>query len=311
MADVVRRIGLSLGADLCWPICYEELLGRLDLGLHIDGDVVRFEVDRVTIEPFDLRQPCPYDLVVDRLTHWYTTSREWIKKSVVMDGLYVFNNPWAIQSMEKHTSYCAMMRLGMPIPETWMVPPKSYEPLPDLDPTLRRYAASVRPGRRRPGRGLSAVRQALRRRWLGRREPGRRRVGPARRLRQQRDLPAARPEGGLSARSVRPLRRLRAPDPSGALRPVRPAARPLHDGRRRSRRRRAVRDRRHDAHDQLVLRMGVQLLRGVAPERRVAPDRLRQRVPRLAGDLAPLPLPVAGGGQPAVVDLLRRDQDGP
>jgi hypothetical protein len=140
MADRVRRIGLSLGADLCWPMCYEELLRRLDLGLHIDGDVVRFEVERITIEPFDLRQPCRYDLVVDRLTHWYTTSREWIKKSVVMDGLYVFNNPWAIQSMEKHTSYCAMMRLGMPIPDTWMVPPKSYEPLPDLDPTLQRYA---------------------------------------------------------------------------------------------------------------------------------------------------------------------------
>jgi hypothetical protein len=57
-----------------------------------------------------------------------------------MDGLYVFNNPWAIQSMEKHTSYCAMMRLGMPIPDTWMVPPKSYDPRPDLDATLSRYA---------------------------------------------------------------------------------------------------------------------------------------------------------------------------
>ena len=54
--------------------------------------------------------------MVDRLTHWYSTSREWIKKAVLMDGLYVFNNPWAIQSMEKHTSYCAMMRLGMPDP---------------------------------------------------------------------------------------------------------------------------------------------------------------------------------------------------
>jgi hypothetical protein len=140
MADVVRLIGLSLGADLCWPICYEELLKRLDLALHLDGDVVRFESERVTIEPFDLRQPCRYDLVVDRLTHWYSTSREWIKKAVTMDGLYVFNNPWAIQSMEKHTSYCAMMRLGMPIPNTWMIPPKSYEPKPDLAATLQRYA---------------------------------------------------------------------------------------------------------------------------------------------------------------------------
>jgi hypothetical protein len=140
VADVHRRIGLSLGADLCWPICYEEVLRRLDLALDLDGDTVRFDVDRVTIEPFDLRQPAHYDLVVDRLTHWYTTSREWIKKAVLMDGLYVFNNPWAIQAMEKHTSYCAMMRLGMPIPETWIVPPKDYEFKPDLAITLARYA---------------------------------------------------------------------------------------------------------------------------------------------------------------------------
>ena len=138
--DVTRRIGLSLGADLCWPICFEEILRRLDLAITIGSDTVRFDVDRVVIEPFDLRQTTTYDLVVDRLTHWYTTSREWIKKAVLMDGLYVFNNPWAIQSMEKPTSYCAMIRLGMPIPETWIVPPKAYEPQPDLQVTLERYA---------------------------------------------------------------------------------------------------------------------------------------------------------------------------
>ena len=57
-----------------------------------------------------------------------------------MDDLYVFNNPWSVQSMEKQTTYCAMMHLGMPIPETTLVPPKSYEALPDLGPTLRSYA---------------------------------------------------------------------------------------------------------------------------------------------------------------------------
>jgi len=140
MADVTRRIGLSLGADLCWPICYEELFAKLRLAIPVGVDTVRFEVDRVTIEPFDLRQPCRYDLVIDRLTHWYMVSREWIKKAVILDGLYVFNNPWTIQAMEKHTSYCGMMRLGFPIPDTWMLPPKEYEPKPDLDVTLQRYA---------------------------------------------------------------------------------------------------------------------------------------------------------------------------
>lgn len=140
MGEITRKIGLSLGADVCWPACYEHLMRRLDLAIPVGGDVVRFEVERVMIEPFDLTQPCSYDLVIDRLTHWYFTSREWIKKSVLMNELYVFNNPWSVQSMEKHTTYCAMMQLGLPVPATWMVPPKSYAPLPDLRPTLRQYA---------------------------------------------------------------------------------------------------------------------------------------------------------------------------
>lgn len=135
-----RRIGLSLGADSCWPVCFEELVSRLNPELNLQGEIVRFEVERVMIEPFDLRQKCPYDLVVDRLTHWYHTSREWIKKSVVMDDLYVFNNPWSLQSMEKQTTYCAMMRLGFPVPDTWMIPPKAYQDTTDLRPTLERYA---------------------------------------------------------------------------------------------------------------------------------------------------------------------------
>ncbi len=140
MAHITRKIGLSLGADICWPICYEELLKKLDLSLPIDGNTVSFESSRVNIEPFDLRKTCNYDVVIDRLTHWYHTSREWIKTEILVNDLYVFNNPWSLQSMEKQTTYAAMMRLGFPIPDTWMIPPKRYLESTDLQPTLRRYA---------------------------------------------------------------------------------------------------------------------------------------------------------------------------
>jgi hypothetical protein len=103
-------------------------------------DKVRFEVERTSIEPFDLQAPKRYDLVIDRLTHWYPFQREWIKKSILLDGTYVFNNPWSVQSMEKHTTYCAMMALGIPIPKTALIPPKEYEPKTDLNVTLQRYA---------------------------------------------------------------------------------------------------------------------------------------------------------------------------
>ena len=139
MPTVTRRIGLSLGADICWPQCYEDIVAQLK-PLKVGRDTVRFQVERVMIEPFELRKPAPYDLVIDRLTHWYHLSREWIKKAVTMDGVYVFNNPWSVQSMEKQTTYCAMMRLGLPIPDTILVPPKDYDDSPDLAPTLEKYA---------------------------------------------------------------------------------------------------------------------------------------------------------------------------
>jgi len=140
MANITKNIGLSLGADLCWPACYEEIIKRLKLSIPVADDLVDFHISRVTVEPFDLQQPCKYDVVLDRLTHWFHTSREWIKKAVILDSLYVLNNPWSLQSMEKHSSYCAMMKLGMPVPKTWMVPPKEYDQLADVKPTLDRYA---------------------------------------------------------------------------------------------------------------------------------------------------------------------------
>ncbi len=140
MPTLTRKIGLSLGADTCWPICYEDIVRELDLSIPQGKDTLRFEVERVRIAPFDLNASCPYDLVVDRLTHWYTPTREWIKRSILNDGLYVWNNPWSVQSNEKSTTYAAMMRLGIPIPKTWLVSPKSYEEKADLQTTLTRYA---------------------------------------------------------------------------------------------------------------------------------------------------------------------------
>lgn len=142
MAQTTRQIGLSLGADICWPAAYEALIEQLDLTIVEGDETVTFETDRVTIEPFNLRATPKYDLVIDRLTHWWFLTREWVKKISLMDDVYVLNNPWTIQSTEKHSSYCAMMRLGMPIPETWMIPPKvptGGQFQRDVPMTLKRY----------------------------------------------------------------------------------------------------------------------------------------------------------------------------
>ena len=116
-------IGLLLGAEEDWPQAFEQIL-RFVGPLEIDGTTHRLGSERLTIEPFDLTDPVRSGLVIDRLAHWYFHPREWLKKAALVNGTYLLNSPFTFQSMEKHSAYCALMRLGMNVPETVLVPYK-------------------------------------------------------------------------------------------------------------------------------------------------------------------------------------------
>lgn len=125
MADVEHTIGLLLGTEDDWPRAYEALLRRLGVITDVAGRSHRIRTVRVTIEPFNLRYEPRHDLVIDRLAYWYYHPREWLKKAALMDDVYLLNSPFTFQSMEKHAAYCAMMRLGLKVPETVLVPFKN------------------------------------------------------------------------------------------------------------------------------------------------------------------------------------------
>jgi hypothetical protein len=125
VADVEHTIGLLLGMEDDWPRAYEALLRRLGAITGPDGKSHRTSSVRVTIEPFNLRDKPKHDLVIDRLAYWYYHPREWLKKIALMDDVYLLNSPFTFQSMEKHAAYCAMMRLGLKVPETVLVPYKN------------------------------------------------------------------------------------------------------------------------------------------------------------------------------------------
>jgi hypothetical protein len=125
VADRSRHlIGLLLGAEEDWPQAFEALLQRVG-PVTIDGTEHEFGSRRLTIEPFDLNDPVRVGLVIDRLAYWYYHPREWLKKAALMNGTYLLNSPFTFQSMEKHSAYCAMLRLGLKIPRTVLVPYKN------------------------------------------------------------------------------------------------------------------------------------------------------------------------------------------
>jgi hypothetical protein len=132
-------IGLLLGAEEDWPAAFESLLARVAPVVTHGGETHTFTTERVTIEPFDLRMVPRHSLIVDRLAWWYHLPREWLKKVAIMNDVHLLNNPFTFQSMEKHAAYCAMMRLGLRVPETWMVPNKVPPDNPRFATTAERY----------------------------------------------------------------------------------------------------------------------------------------------------------------------------
>ena len=124
MTSTRHTIGLLLGTEEDWPMAFEQILRRLG-PVDGPGGSHAFDCERITIEPFRLRARPRYALVIDRLAYWYYVPREWLKKVALMDGVYLLNSPFTFQSMEKHAAYCAMMRLGLKVPETVLVPFKN------------------------------------------------------------------------------------------------------------------------------------------------------------------------------------------
>jgi hypothetical protein len=118
-------VGLLLGTENDWPTAFEALIRAMGPVQDSRGTTHSIETERVTIEPFNLRDLPRHSLVIDRLAYWYYVPREWLKKISLMDDVYLLNSPFTFQSMEKHSEYCAMMRLGLKIPETVLVPYKN------------------------------------------------------------------------------------------------------------------------------------------------------------------------------------------
>ena len=138
MSTRTHLVGLLLGTEEDWPRAFEHLLEQVGPIEH-GGTTHELTTERITNEPFDLRAKPRYSLVIDRLGWWYTVPREWLKKVSLMDDVYLFNNPFTFQAMEKHSAYCAMMRLGLNVPETWLIPHKNPPANERFQPTAERY----------------------------------------------------------------------------------------------------------------------------------------------------------------------------
>jgi hypothetical protein len=119
MADnEVKRIGLMVGREWSWPPAFIEEVNKRD-----EGVVAEF----VKLGGTRMDEPCPYAVIVDRISHEIPYYRSYLKNAV-LQGTHVINNPFMWSADDKFFEASLATKLGVASPKTILLPNKDYVP---------------------------------------------------------------------------------------------------------------------------------------------------------------------------------------
>lgn len=112
------RIGLLVGREWSFPPAFiEEVNGR-------DVDVT---AEFVTLNGTRMDEPCPYAVLIDRISHEVPYYRSYLKNAV-LQGSRVINNPFMWTADDKFFEASLATKLGIASPKTIVLPNKEYVP---------------------------------------------------------------------------------------------------------------------------------------------------------------------------------------
>jgi hypothetical protein len=115
--DDMKQIGLLVGSETSWPAAFVAEVNRRGEGVWADF---------VKIGETLLDSDCPYDLIVDRISHEVPYYRTYLKFAAVK-GCYVVNNPFMSAADDKFFGVALGSELGIHAPKTVALPNKRVE----------------------------------------------------------------------------------------------------------------------------------------------------------------------------------------
>ena len=113
-----KRVGLLVGREWSFPPAFLEEVNR-----RAQGVTAEF----VSVGAVAMDEPCPYDVIVDRISHEVPYYRSYLKNAV-LQGVSVVNNPFMWSADDKYFDASLAVRLGVASPKTMALPNKSYIP---------------------------------------------------------------------------------------------------------------------------------------------------------------------------------------
>lgn len=119
MEALVKTIGVLFGVENTFPGALVERINELD----VDGIRAEF----VSLGGVVMAEPCPYAVIVDRISHDMPFYRSYLKNAV-LTGSQVINNPFWWSADDKFFNYALASKIGVAAPRTVLLPPKLYPP---------------------------------------------------------------------------------------------------------------------------------------------------------------------------------------
>lgn len=125
----MMKIGFLSGKEAFTDALLEEINGRAIPG--VTAELCRVDAARMC-------EPTPYRVILDRISHWITYYRTYLKNAA-LTGTYVVNNPFWFSADDKFFNYSLAQKLGVPVPRTVCLPSRDYDP--DVEETDLRNLA--------------------------------------------------------------------------------------------------------------------------------------------------------------------------
>jgi hypothetical protein len=117
------KIGILTGMEWSWPPAFIEEVQRRDEGVLAEP---------IALGGTRMDEPCPYRVIVDRISHEVPYYRSYLKNAV-LQGTMVINDPFMWTSDDKYFGASLITRLGVASPKTVVLPNKDY--IPGIDRT--------------------------------------------------------------------------------------------------------------------------------------------------------------------------------
>lgn len=113
----MKKIGVLFGMENTFPQALVDRINRM----AVAGVTAEF----VHVGAVRLAGPCPYDVIVDRISHDIPFYRAWLK-TAALDGTRIINNPFWWSADDKFFNYAIASRCGVAIPPTVLLPHKEH-----------------------------------------------------------------------------------------------------------------------------------------------------------------------------------------